>query len=190
MVAKWKTERIGNYKKNVSAQFRAVRYLKYIYGLEIKEYSKEKIAAFIKQHFELYRDIAKKDEVLKAFCNDNKKHAKEVRAILEELAENALEKKKEKREKRPFTKEEYFIKAKRFYQSDEWRRLRYEVLREQKGRCQCCGRSAKDGVKMHVDHIIPLSKDWSKRLDKNNLQVLCEDCNLGKSNTDNIDWRI
>lgn len=77
-----------------------------------------------------------------------------------------------------------------FYSSIEWRKIRYEVLREQKGRCQCCGRSAKDGVKMHVDHIIPLSKDWNKRLDKNNLQVLCEDCNLGKSNTDKIDWRI
>lgn len=89
-----------------------------------------------------------------------------------------------------YTRESYKEKAKRFYQSDEWRKLRYEVLREQKGRCQCCGRSAKDGVVLHVDHIIPLSKDWSKRLDKNNLQVLCEDCNLGKSNTDNIDWRI
>lgn len=87
------------------------------------------------------------------------------------------------------TGESYIEKARRFYKSDEWRRLRYEVLREQKGKCQCCGRSAKDGVVLHVDHIIPLSKDWSKRLDKNNLQVLCEDCNLGKSNTDSIDWR-
>jgi hypothetical protein len=76
-----------------------------------------------------------------------------------------------------------------FYKSPEWRKVRYEVLREQKGKCQCCGRSAKDGVILHVDHIVPLSKDWSKRLDKNNLQVLCEDCNLGKSNTDSIDWR-
>lgn len=78
---------------------------------------------------------------------------------------------------------------KAFYQSIEWRKVRYEVLREQKGKCQCCGRSAKDGVVLNVDHIIPLSKDWSKRLDKDNLQVLCEDCNLGKSNTDSIDWR-
>lgn len=34
------------------------------------------------------------------------------------------------------------------------------------------------------------SLDWSKRFDKNNLQVLCEDCNLGKSNGDSIDWRL
>jgi 5-methylcytosine-specific restriction endonuclease McrA len=92
-------------------------------------------------------------------------------------------------EKRSFTKEEYIKKANEFYKSPEWRKVRYEVLREQKGKCQCCGRSAKDGVILHVDHIVPLSKDWSKRLDKNNLQVLCEDCNLGKSNTDSIDWR-
>lgn len=188
MVANWEKERIGNYKKNVTAQFRAVRYLKFIYGLEIKEYSKEKIAAFIKHHFGVYRDIIKKDDVLKAFCNDNKKHAKEVREKLEEIAETTLEKKKEKREKRPFTKEEYYIKANEFYKSAEWRKVRYEVLREKGGKCQCCGRSAKDGVVMHVDHIIPLSKDWSKRLDKNNLQVLCEDCNVGKSNTDSIRW--
>lgn len=81
-----------------------------------------------------------------------------------------------------------FIK-KKFYASPEWRSLRYEVLKEQGARCCLCGRTAKDGVVLHVDHIIPLSKDWSRRLDKDNLQVLCEDCNLGKSNKDCIDWR-
>lgn len=76
-----------------------------------------------------------------------------------------------------------------FYRSIEWQSVRYNVLKEQGGKCQLCGRSRKDGIVLHVDHIIPLSKDWSKRLDKNNLQVLCEDCNMGKSNTDSIDWR-
>jgi len=80
-------------------------------------------------------------------------------------------------------------KAQALYNSDEWRALRYEVLKEQNGCCQLCGRSRKDGVVLHVDHIIPLSVDWSKRFDKNNLQVLCADCNLGKSNKDTIDWR-
>jgi hypothetical protein len=79
--------------------------------------------------------------------------------------------------------------AQALYESDAWRRLRYTVLREQNGCCQLCGRSRKDGVILHVDHIVPLSKDWSKRLDPTNLQVLCADCNLGKSNTDEIDWR-
>lgn len=80
-------------------------------------------------------------------------------------------------------------KAQALYNSDEWRALRYEVLKEQCGCCQLCGRSRKDGVVLHVDHIIPLSVDWSRRFDKNNLQVLCADCNLGKSNKDTIDWR-
>lgn len=87
------------------------------------------------------------------------------------------------------TKRNYPTMAQRLYDSPEWRSLRYEVLKEHGGRCCLCGRTAKDGVKIHVDHIVPLSKDWSKRLDKNNLQVLCEDCNLGKSNKDCIDWR-
>lgn len=79
--------------------------------------------------------------------------------------------------------------AQSLYNSDEWRRLRYAVLRKQNGRCQLCGKSRRDGAVLHVDHIVPLSVDWSKRLDINNLQVLCSDCNLGKSNTDTIDWR-
>ena len=76
-----------------------------------------------------------------------------------------------------------------FYKSNEWLSLRYSVLAKYHGKCQLCGRCRKDGVILHVDHIVPLSKDWSKRLDEDNLQVLCEDCNLGKSNTDSIDWR-
>lgn len=86
-------------------------------------------------------------------------------------------------------KREYKILAGNFYKTDIWRKIRYEVLKEQGARCQCCGRSAKDGVVLHVDHIVPLSKDWTKALDKYNLQVLCEDCNKGKSNIDSTDWR-
>lgn len=79
--------------------------------------------------------------------------------------------------------------SKEFYASLEWKKVRYDVLKESNGRCCLCGRSAKDGVVLQVDHIVPLSKDWSKRLDKSNLQVLCEDCNLGKSNRDSINWK-
>ncbi len=92
-------------------------------------------------------------------------------------------------DKKPFAYKDYKTQAKLFYKSADWRKLRYEVLKEQEGRCQLCGRTSKDGVIMHCDHIEPLSKNWSRRLDKSNIQVLCEDCNLGKSNTDSIDWR-
>jgi 5-methylcytosine-specific restriction endonuclease McrA len=47
--------------------------------------------------------------------------------------------------------------------------------------CKLCGRRPPE-VALHVDHIIPLTVDWSRRMDPNNLQVLCADCNIGKSN--------
>lgn len=92
-------------------------------------------------------------------------------------------------EKYFLTKEKYKEARDDFYKSLEWKRLRYEVLRESRGYCSICGRDVRHGAILHVDHIIPLSKDWTLRLDKNNLQVLCEDCNMGKLNTDAIDWR-
>ena len=77
-----------------------------------------------------------------------------------------------------------------FYMSEEWRSLRYNILKKYKGRCCLCGRSyQKNGVVIHVDHIKPRSKYPELELDENNLQLLCEDCNLGKSNKDSIDWR-
>ncbi len=76
-----------------------------------------------------------------------------------------------------------------FFTSGAWRELRYRVLVAHGGRCQCCGRTASDGVVIHVDHIKPRSKHPELALDEKNLQVLCEDCNLGKSNKDDTDWR-
>lgn len=81
-------------------------------------------------------------------------------------------------------------KVKDFYKSKEWRELRVLIIEQQKGRCQMCGRSYKEhDIVIHVDHIIPISIDWSKRLDINNLQLLCEDCNIGKSNHYTTDRR-
>lgn len=57
--------------------------------------------------------------------------------------------------------------------------LRYEILQRDGFRCVACGRSAKeDGVKLHVDHIVPVSKGG--KTEKSNLQTLCEECNQGK----------
>lgn len=80
-------------------------------------------------------------------------------------------------------------KAEEFYMSEPWRRIRYDVIRRDKAQCQACGRSRKHGIVLHVDHIVPLSKDPSLKLDPKNLQTLCEDCNMGKGNRDNTDWR-
>lgn len=58
--------------------------------------------------------------------------------------------------------------------------IRYDVLKRDNYRCKICGRGSKDGVKLHVDHIIPVSKGGKTEM--NNLQTLCSDCNIGKSN--------
>lgn len=76
-----------------------------------------------------------------------------------------------------------------FMRSEAWRGLRYLALRIYGNKCKACGRGAEDNIKIHVDHIRPCSLDWSRRLDLLNLQVLCEDCNLGKSNLFQDDWR-
>ncbi|EBL2669804.1 HNH endonuclease [Salmonella enterica] len=79
--------------------------------------------------------------------------------------------------------------AKTFYQSTEWRRLRYQALKLYGAKCACCGRSAKHGRVMHVDHIKPRSKYPELALEITNLQILCDECNVSKSNTDDIQWR-
>ena len=76
-----------------------------------------------------------------------------------------------------------------FYLTREWRQLRYLVLRNAGGKCACCGASAADGARIHVDHIIPRYKRPDLSLSLDNLQALCEDCNLGKGAWDSTDWR-
>lgn len=76
-----------------------------------------------------------------------------------------------------------------FYLSNEWLELRYKALKLNDGKCCCCGRGRKQGVYLHVDHIKPRSLYPSLQLDLSNLQVLCEECNIGKSNKDSTDWR-
>jgi hypothetical protein len=77
-----------------------------------------------------------------------------------------------------------------FYESREWRQVRYLAIKANNGLCELCGRGKHDGVVLHVDHIEPRSKAPHLELDPDNLQVLCEDCNLGKGNRDAVDWRV
>lgn len=80
-------------------------------------------------------------------------------------------------------------KIKDFYNSKQWKELRYVALRMCEGKCQLCGATAIDGVSIHVDHIKPRSKYPELELDLNNLQVLCADCNYGKSNYDEFNFK-
>jgi 5-methylcytosine-specific restriction endonuclease McrA len=78
----------------------------------------------------------------------------------------------------------------RFYHSDEWRMLRVRVLEKYECKCMMCGRSPKNHrIIIHVDHIKPISKYPELCLEFNNLQLLCEDCNIGKSNKYETDYR-
>lgn len=76
-----------------------------------------------------------------------------------------------------------------FYATKVWQKLRYRTLIHYGRRCMCCGATAKDGVKIHVDHIKPRSRYPELALEFANLQVLCEPCNMGKGADDETDFR-
>ena len=58
--------------------------------------------------------------------------------------------------------------------------LRYDILNRDNFTCVICGASSRQGARLHVDHIIPVSKGGKSTRD--NLRTLCERCNIGKSN--------
>lgn len=57
-------------------------------------------------------------------------------------------------------------------------KTRLDVFERDDYKCQMCGRTVDDGIKLHIDHIVPFSKGGSN--DMSNLQVLCHECNLAK----------
>jgi 5-methylcytosine-specific restriction endonuclease McrA len=79
-------------------------------------------------------------------------------------------------------------KAKNYYGTPEWRRVRYLFLRQQKRplTCSLCNRS--DGV-ICVDHIKSVRRYPELRSRLDNLQLLCTQCNLGKGSDFDDDWR-
>lgn len=76
-----------------------------------------------------------------------------------------------------------------FYQSKQWASVRYAALIRADGRCKCCGASSADGARLHVDHIKPRSKFPELALSLDNMQVLCDLCNVAKSNIDQTNWQ-
>lgn len=62
-------------------------------------------------------------------------------------------------------------------------RLRALVLMRDGARCRLCGAHPASGAMLHVDHIRPWSKGGETVFE--NLQILCEVCNIGKSNVEN-----
>ena len=76
-----------------------------------------------------------------------------------------------------------------FLKSFKWRELRMKVLKKYGRRCQCCGATPATGGIMNVDHIKPRKKYPELAMIESNLQVLCHECNHGKGNWDQTDWR-
>lgn len=122
-----------------------------------------------------------------AYCGKSCKKVKHKSTKQEKKALERARRRQKKAYKRQLITPPVIIN---FYQDKPWLELRYRVLREYGAKCMLCNRTRKDGVKMHVDHIKPRSKYPALELDFHNLQVLCEDCNIGKLNLDETDWRI
>lgn len=59
-------------------------------------------------------------------------------------------------------------------------KLRLRVLKRDNFKCVLCGRSPAivPGISLHIDHKIPFSRGGETVFE--NLQTLCQDCNLGK----------
>lgn len=63
-----------------------------------------------------------------------------------------------------------------FYNTKAWKRLREKKYCDADGLCERCRERGiiREGREVH--HIVPLDKDWSRRLDYSNLILLCSDC--------------
>ena len=76
-----------------------------------------------------------------------------------------------------------------FLDTYQWRKLRMEALIQYGRKCMCCGATPETGAVMNVDHIKPRKRYPELALKINNLQILCHDCNHGKGNWNETDWR-
>jgi hypothetical protein len=62
-----------------------------------------------------------------------------------------------------------------------WRQ-RAVVLMRDGAQCRLCGATPQSGARLHVDHVTPWSLGGETVIE--NLQILCEQCNIGKSNVE------
>ena len=121
-----------------------------------------------------------------ATTNLSKKQRKKRRIVTASFAKPAP---KKLVEQRVFKVAGVDVTSDAFLSTYEWRKVRMEALKKHGPRCQCCGATPATGAVMNVDHIKPRKKWPSLALDVNNLQILCHDCNHGKGNWDDTDWR-
>ncbi len=66
-----------------------------------------------------------------------------------------------------------------FYKTDEWKAIRELALARANYLCVRCRLKGIYKKADMVHHIVPIKKDWSKRLNLNNLEPLCDACHNG-----------
>ena len=105
---------------------------------------------------------------MQAYCDT-------CQAIVDEAREQRkAEQRKKYNKKYNHTKRD--PKYARFYASKEWKTLRAVKLSQSGYMCEKCKSNGIIKLAEDVHHIIPVSKDWEKRLDINNLRCLCVQC--------------
>lgn len=90
--------------------------------------------------------------------------------------------------KRDYSNKEFEKQLHDFYQSKEWKSIRETVHQQLTQMCPVCG----SVHNLAVDHIKPIRYFWDLRLDIDNLQLLCGDCNLEKGSIPNwnLSWHV
>jgi 5-methylcytosine-specific restriction endonuclease McrA len=171
---------------------------KQISASQVSQYVKKMLGYSNKQNTSLYdlacialekEGIKKPDEISsRTFVN------RSAFVLLEKIGGKSIQEKvKAKKEQKKVVKNNSYsfekAKSKEFLFSYEWRKLRMEAIKKYGNSCQCCGASPKTGAVLNVDHIKPRKFFPHLALDIDNLQILCADCNHGKGNWDQTDWR-
>ena len=70
----------------------------------------------------------------------------------------------------------YHEKFDKFYQSKEWKFLRNQKWVSANGLCEMCRAKGIIREAKEIHHIEPITENWNKRLDYDNLIALCSDC--------------
>ena len=86
--------------------------------------------------------------------------------------------------KNDYSNDEFERRLHRFYNSKTWKYLKEQVYKNQPNKCLVCG-SRED---LRVDHIKPVRHFPNLIDDLNNLQILCNECNLDKGSM--IGWTL
>lgn len=78
--------------------------------------------------------------------------------------------------KRALDRNAHWRRARKFYASPAWQRMRRRILARDMDSCQPCFRRRRLEPATEVHHLVSLREDWDRRLDPDNLEAICEDC--------------